>query len=154
MVQPNLWSRSIVRPRPKCVRIYHVFRCENRPTVNGCLVYPLQPSQFRSVQVVDLPCVSEIIPPTIEKTWIITEKFLNDVETHLYNLVRNDEETRFKIPAFGPVREGSFPYRAAGGTSSFINIIHISISTGTPLIPQPIEHSMTSIEAPSPSNAC
>jgi hypothetical protein len=32
MVQPNSRSRSIIRPRPKCVRIYHVFRCENRPT--------------------------------------------------------------------------------------------------------------------------
>jgi hypothetical protein len=89
-------------------------------SVNGRLVYPLRPSQFRSIQVAGLPSVSEIIPPTIEKTWSITENVFKDIESHLYDLVRNEEETRFKIPAFGPVREGSFPYRAAAGISNFI----------------------------------
>jgi hypothetical protein len=122
-------------------------------SVNGRLVYPLRPSQFKSVPISALPCTLEALPSTMEQTWIIAEKDLKDIECHLFRLVREEEDARFKIPVFGQVREGSFPYCAVIGASNLNLEVYqwylYTFSLAGATNPATIEHSTTSIAVPS-----
>ncbi|KAF8867765.1 hypothetical protein CPB84DRAFT_1859091 [Gymnopilus junonius] len=104
--------------------------------VNGRLVLPLLSRQFNSIQVSDLPpnTMKEI---TAEKTWVITDKDLQEIRLSLLRRLQEDENTRSKIPVYGKVRDGAFPYT--------------SIHPSNPAMI--IEHSIISIHAPTAANA-
>jgi hypothetical protein len=82
-------------------------------SVNGSLVYPLSASQISSISADKIPSEeSDIIPGYMDTTWIMTESNLNEVEKVLAQRVHENNDLRQKIPVFGPVREGAFPYSA------------------------------------------
>lgn len=81
-------------------------------TVNGRLVLPLNVSQLKSVSISTLP------PNSIEgnengNTWAVTETILQDIKKTLSERLHVDESTHSKIPVFGGVRQGEFPYKVA-----------------------------------------
>lgn len=76
-----------------------------------------------------------LMPNMMEKTWVIMETDLWDIESLLHQWARDNEDALSKIPLFGSVRDGLFLYRAV------IN------ATTT------IDHSTTAIAAPSTRNA-
>jgi hypothetical protein len=86
--------------------------------VNGRLVLPLHPRQFNSIPICDLPpdFSKEI---TAEKTWIITEKDLQEIKLCLFQRLQEDENTRSKIPIYGKVRDGAFPYTSTNTSSLY-----------------------------------
>ena len=119
-------------------------------SVNGRLVYPLRSPQFKSATTEELPTLNT----TMEETWLVTEKDLQEIEQHLLQLVNKEEEVRLRIPLFGSVREGCFPYQAVDGGFFFVvlnyfpPISSLLMAGGITFI----DHSTTSI-APPPSNS-
>jgi hypothetical protein len=88
--------------------------CHLSFSVNGSLVYPLAESQISSISADKIPSEeSDIIPGHMDTTWIMTENNLNEVEHVLAQRVHENNDLRRKIPVFGPVHEGAFPYSAA-----------------------------------------
>jgi hypothetical protein len=87
--------------------------------VNGRLVLPLHSCQFNSIQVSDLPpdASQEIIA---EKTWIITEKDLQEIKLNLLQQLQEDENACSKIPVYGKVRDGAFPYTSINHSSHYV----------------------------------
>jgi len=78
---------------------------------NGRLVLPLKTSQLSSIPVKNLPLdVSE--GNTTGSTWVITETEMQAIQETLLERLCTDESSRAKIPLFGVVREGAFPYCA------------------------------------------
>jgi hypothetical protein len=98
--------------------------------VNGRLVLPLYSRQFNSILVSDLPPegTKDI---TAEKTWIITENDLQEIKLSLLQRLQEDETACSRIPVYGKVRDGAFPYTS-------INLV---------------EHSTIAIPAPAAANA-
>jgi hypothetical protein len=83
-------------------------------SVNGSLVYALAEWQISSISADKIPSEeSDVIPGYMDTTWIMTENNLNEVEHVLARRVHENNDLRQKIPVFGPVREGVFPYSAA-----------------------------------------
>jgi hypothetical protein len=86
--------------------------------VNGCLVLPLHSHQFNSIPVSNLPpdATKEV---TAEKTWIITEKDLQEIKLSLLQQLQEDENTCSKIPVYGKVHDGAFPYTSTNHSSLY-----------------------------------
>lgn len=121
--------------------------------VNGSLVYPLRPGQLTSIPISRLPPDLAASMNT-EKTWIIKETVLQEINNHLVRILLEDLDLRSRIPVFGQVREGLFPYRAmyANGLWSFSRLLNI-LSSWFIDPATTIEHSTTSIPTPSSSDA-
>jgi hypothetical protein len=79
--------------------------------VNGSLVYPLTSSQISSISVSELS-LDDTFPDSIETTWIMADHDINEIKNALAQCVREDVDLRQKIPVFGQVRDGKFPYSA------------------------------------------
>ena len=81
-------------------------------TFNGQLVLPLKSSQMTSTPASDLP--ADIFEGAKSgNTWVITETELQGIQETLLERLGIEENIRSKIPLFGAVREGAFPYSAA-----------------------------------------
>lgn len=78
--------------------------------VNGRLIYVLRPSQIKPVSVDNIPLN---LGSSVNRTWVITERDLQEIKLSLLNLVAKDDDARLRIPLFSNVRSGSFPYTAA-----------------------------------------
>ena len=76
---------------------------------NGRLVLPLKNSQLSSVSVKNLP-QDATEGNTTGSTWVITETEMQGIQETLLERLHTDESSRSKIPLFGVVREGAFPY--------------------------------------------
>jgi hypothetical protein len=92
-------------------RLYHL-----SIPVNGRLVYPLPPTKYMSTLTDTLHLAPGLMPNTMEKTWVIMETDLRDIESLLHQRARDNEDALSKIPLFGSVRDGLFPYRAVIST--------------------------------------
>jgi hypothetical protein len=80
--------------------------------VNGSLVYPLTSSQISSIFVNELS-LNDLLPDhSIETTWIMADHDINEIKNALAQRVQEDDDLRQKIPVFGQVHEGKFPYSA------------------------------------------
>jgi hypothetical protein len=44
------------------------------------------------------------------KTWVIAEKDLQEIKLSLFQRLQEDENIRSKIPVYGKVCDGAFPY--------------------------------------------
>jgi len=78
---------------------------------NGRLVLPLKSSQLSSILVRNLPStITE--GNTNSSTWVITETEMQRIQETLLERLHTDESSHTKIPLFGTVREGAFPYTA------------------------------------------
>ena len=133
-------------------------------SVNGYLVFPLQSSHFQSVPTSSLISLSEIIPATLAKTWVITDKVLKDAWTHLFTRVSpshgsddmDSDNAQYKIPIFGDVRDGLFPYRYQALTGSAEMIEHstttITIASAGNNAPQPCHICSRQVSGPDRQN--
>jgi hypothetical protein len=81
--------------------------------VNGRLVLPLALSDSQQVtveEILKLPPSSDAADPP-RKTWVFTNTQLEAISTKLAKRAE-DEEVRSKIPSYGAVKEGRYPYTA------------------------------------------
>jgi len=76
--------------------------------INGSLVYLLTSSQIFSIFVNELS-LDDLLPDSIETTWIMVDHDINEIKNALAQRVQEDDDLRQKIPVFGQVREGNFP---------------------------------------------
>lgn len=53
-----------------------------------------------------------MLPDSIETTWIMADHDINEIKNVLAQRVHEDDDLRQKIPVFGEVRDGKFPYSA------------------------------------------
>ena len=80
-------------------------------SVNGHLVYMLLPSEKYESPVLDmLDLAPGLVPNTLDTTWIIPKADMRDIESHLHQLVNDNDDAQSKIPLFGSVRDGVFLY--------------------------------------------
>ncbi|KAF8150236.1 hypothetical protein B0H34DRAFT_811419 [Crassisporium funariophilum] len=106
-------------------------------TFNGRLVIPLNSSQVRSISISTLP-PNSLKGNRSGNTWVIAETVLQDIKKTLLERLQANEGTHSKIPVFGRVRQGEFPYKAViDSAESLTNI----------------EHTITSITPPSAASA-
>ncbi|KAF8055318.1 hypothetical protein FPV67DRAFT_1789064 [Lyophyllum atratum] len=106
-------------------------------TSNGRLVLPLNSSHFASVSVSTLPLIFQGNSESGD-TWVIPETKLRDITETLSERLHADDTTRSKIPVFGAVRQGEFPYKA----------VTYSVTEASTTI----EHTIPSIPPPTAAN--
>lgn len=94
-------------------------------SVNGRLVLPLNSSHVTSIPISSLPPNTLGGNPSL-KTWLLTQTVLHNIQNTLSERLLADEETtRSKIPVFGGVRQGEFPYKVVfDSASKFISFIN------------------------------
>ncbi|KAJ7254251.1 hypothetical protein C8J57DRAFT_1076384, partial [Mycena rebaudengoi] len=108
--------------------------------VNGRLVLPLSLKDFRQatleeiLQATSPGAVATDTPEGAETTWVFTNTQLDGMRSTLLDRVK-DEQVRLKIPVFGAVKDGRYPYEA------FISNDQNERN--------PVSHCLPSIKAPS-----
>ncbi|KAJ7120361.1 hypothetical protein C8R44DRAFT_877797 [Mycena epipterygia] len=80
-------------------------------TVDGRLVLPLRPTELKQATLEDILNIPPNASNDSEKTWVFSNTQLDDMSATLLDRV-NDEDVRLKIPVYGPVKEGRYPYEA------------------------------------------
>ncbi|KAJ7471739.1 hypothetical protein FB451DRAFT_1036440, partial [Mycena latifolia] len=84
--------------------------CHLSIAVNGRLVLPLVSADLRQATVEEILNVPSANTNS-EKTWVFSNVQLDAMSAELLNRVQ-DEEVRMKIPVYGPVKDGRYPYEA------------------------------------------
>ncbi|KAJ7699599.1 hypothetical protein B0H17DRAFT_1129209 [Mycena rosella] len=79
--------------------------------VNGRLVLPLLSTDLKQATVEEILDMPPSTDATSEKTWFFANAQLDTMRAELFERVR-DEEILLKIPVYGPVKEGRYPYEA------------------------------------------
>ncbi|KAJ7839821.1 hypothetical protein B0H14DRAFT_3697213 [Mycena olivaceomarginata] len=105
--------------------------------VDGQLVVPLSRDALISASRNSLPDgIKLALNGNIDSTWIFAEKQLSDVESTLTTRVK-DDRLRLKIPVFGYIKSGTFPYEY-GTSSARICPVPVPVSHGSlPIDPPP-----------------
>ncbi|KAJ7743351.1 hypothetical protein B0H16DRAFT_1561498 [Mycena metata] len=106
--------------------------------VNGRLVLPLAPTDLRQASVEEIlnVTVSDSATPP-EKTWVFSNTQMEKMRSTLLEHAQ-EEEVRLKIPVYGPIRKGRYPYEA-------------TISDGD--TQNDISYCLPSVQAPSPKDS-
>jgi hypothetical protein len=92
--------------------------------VNGSLVYPLAANQFSSIVTEGSRYEELVADGGISKTWMIEQAVLCEIKDALVQRIHNTDDLRSKLPIFGQVREGHFPYALRQG--NFIHRLSVS----------------------------
>ncbi|KAK7007076.1 hypothetical protein R3P38DRAFT_2353477, partial [Favolaschia claudopus] len=82
--------------------------------VDGGLVVPLSSPEFMPARVVLEDIGGDILPDVaeaVETTWVFSESQLQQIKAELLARVQ-DPEMRSRIPVYGPIKDGRFPYEA------------------------------------------
>jgi len=90
--------------------------------VNGHIVIPLLRHQFSSILVSDFP-PNTIAETLAEKTWIIMDNYFQEIKLSLLCQLQEDENTHSKIPLYGLVRDGAFPYTSMNPSGQYSSSI-------------------------------
>jgi hypothetical protein len=89
--------------------------------VDGQLVVPLSRDALISASRNSLPDgIKLALNGNIDSTWIFAEKQLSDAESTLTTRVK-DDRLRLKIPVFGYIKSGTFPYEYGTSSGEFLN---------------------------------
>jgi hypothetical protein len=81
-------------------------------TLDGCLVLPLTSADLKQVTLEEILNIPRSVDTESEKTWVFSNSKLETMGTVLLERVK-EEEVRSKIPLYGTVKEGRYPYEAA-----------------------------------------
>ncbi|KAJ7088428.1 hypothetical protein B0H15DRAFT_982116, partial [Mycena belliarum] len=80
-------------------------------TIDGRLVLPLTSTDVKQVPLEEILKIPQSSDTESEKTWVFTNSKLEALGVSLLERVQ-DEGVRLKIPVYGAVKEGRYPYEA------------------------------------------
>ncbi|KAJ7251090.1 hypothetical protein C8J57DRAFT_1078413 [Mycena rebaudengoi] len=110
-------------------------------TVNGRLVLPLLLKDLKQSTLEEILNVQVLNEENsdLQKTWVFSNAQLDEMTATLRGRVQ-DDEVRLKIPVYGPVKEGRYPYEATMTDRKLYQTL------------QKLSHCLASIKAPAPKD--